>query len=122
MANPHPEIKFKVNLELNREEAFGPNTNQTDVAPLHPDTYQNSPDQGRTEKANRVNTRSALLYDKVCVDDACTQWALKMNLKHEDEFVLYGQEALDYRKKYVAGDWNDNTPTAGLGPILSIVT
>jgi hypothetical protein len=122
MANPHPAITFRVNLELNRTEDFGPNTNQRDVAPLHPDAHQNSPDRGRTEKSNRVNTRSALLHDQVWADDARTSWLSKMNLEHGDEFTLYGQEALDYRKKYVAGDWNDDTPTAGLGTILSIVT
>jgi hypothetical protein len=122
MANPSPEIKFLVNLELNREEAIGPLTNEKNVAVLSPEAYQNSPDQGREEKSNRVNTRSALLNNKKCSDSNCSVWLNEMNLKHGDTFVKYGMEALEYRKKYVAGDWNDNVPTAGLGPILTIVT
>jgi hypothetical protein len=122
MANPHPEIKFQVNLELNREEKVGPLTNEKEVAVLHPTAYQSDPDNGREEKSNFKNTRSALLNDKKCSDSACSVWLSEMNLKHGDTFIKYGVEALEYRKKYVAGDWNDNVPTAGLGPILTIVT
>jgi len=122
MANPHPEYKFQVNLELNRQEALGPLTNEVEVNPLHPTAYQTDQDLGREQKANFKYTRSTNLNDQKCSDSACSVWLNDMNLKHEDTFIKYGQEALDYRKKYVAGDWNNDVPTAGLGPILTIVT
>jgi len=110
MANPHPEITFRVNLELTRTEKFGPNTNIKDQFVLHPTTYQSSPDRGRTEKANFVNTRSGFAGAAEGVNGT--------------EFTLYGEQALYVRNTYVAGDWNDNNPPGafGLGAILSIVT
>ena len=95
MADPYPTITFRVNLELKNEEQIGPNTNEKGVSILHPDLHQTSADRGRTEKSNRVNTRSSwnpgLLAGK--------NWSLKDG----DEFTQHGQQALYTRDTYAIG-------------------
>jgi len=95
MADPHPTITFRVNLELTDSEQVGANTNARDVSILHPDLHQTSADQGRLDKSNRVNTRSTwnpgLLAGK------------NRALKDGEEFTVFGLQALYLRDTYAVG-------------------
>lgn len=113
----HPVFTFEVNLELNRTEKFGPLTNETDNTPHHPDYFTPDLDaQKDIMHPDRKNHRTGLLGV-----NGTTASINGMNFKHGDTFTLYGLEAIETRKKYVAGTWNNNVPTAGLGSILEIV-
>lgn len=94
MTNPSPAITFRADLSRLTSETIGPVTNAVEQGVLHPDAFQ-SPDQGRTENANRVNTISAYLPTfKVSPDKV---------LKHGDEFIEYGLKALYLRNMYGVG-------------------
>jgi ATPase subunit of ABC transporter with duplicated ATPase domains len=136
MANPSPEITFQVSLALNRTEVVGPNTNQKETGILHPDLHQTVDteagyDKMTAEFGNRPGTRSALIGQNqrntsTAVSGITGQiGSLEVEnvrgLGNGDQFTLYGQEALNFRKKYVAGTWNENVPTGGLGSICTIV-
>jgi hypothetical protein len=49
MANPVPEITFRVNLELLDTEQIGPNTNAVNPHMLHPTRHQDSQDNALVE-------------------------------------------------------------------------
>lgn len=122
----HPVITFKVTLELNRNESFGPKTNSSDVGVLHPDRHTSFDEQRSATQGARKDARSALLgYNKV--NSSLSYLSIPgnantMNLKHGDEFTVSGMQAMDIRKKYVSGSWNNYTPEAGLGAVLTIVS
>jgi hypothetical protein len=136
MSHPYPGITFIVDLPVApqiegnlsgnlgfKTEVIGPNTNSRAAGGLHPDAYQSSPDNGRFELANRPNTRSANIggTDKRVVGSIPgPQLAFSgiKGLKNGDVITLWGEEALEIRKKFAAGPWNDNQPTGGLGAIL----
>lgn len=132
MANLHPAITFRVNLGLNKTEAFGPKTNRQDVGILHPDRHTSNIDSTFTalHAAHEDNRGANLGVNKAEAQHSVPSSYVSleipgvvntMTLKHDDEFTLYGQQAIDCRKKYVAGSWNSNSPTGGLGSILEIV-
>ena len=122
MANPHPTITFQVNLELNLTETIGPKTNEKNPHILHPDYHKSlhtasGHELARTYYEDRVNHRSCNIG--MTVIDLTNGHNLRV--KDGDQFTLYGQQALDARKKYASGTWNDNLPTGGLGAILEVV-
>lgn len=90
----HPTYTFRVNLLLLSNEAVGPNTNSLSTGVLSPDQYQTSPDYGRIENSNRVNTLSSWFPD-----------LLRGNrqLKHGDTFEESGLKALYLRNMYTTG-------------------
>lgn len=125
----HPVITFQVNLELNRNEPIGPKTNSADVAMLHPDNHTSYvSEQQVPTKAARKDSRSALLGVNKQTSSAAPAYlaipgvANGMNLKDGDQFTVSGLKAMEIRKNYVAGDWNNNVPEAGLGSVLTIVS
>jgi hypothetical protein len=138
MANPHPEITFQVDLSLNRTEVIGPLTNEKTPRVLHPDYHQTLDteagyDKMLAELGNRSSTRSAnigvghrnSLSNAVSgIEGQIGDYLVKQarGLKNGYQFTLYGQKALDFRKKFVAGTWNNNEPTGGLGSICTIVS
>lgn len=89
-----PSITFRVNLALLSSEDLGANTNSSSPAMLHPDQHQSSPDNGRFENANRVNTRSTWFPNQLLGNRP---------LKHGDEFTVNGLKALYIRDNYAAG-------------------
>jgi hypothetical protein len=133
---PRPIIVFQVNLELNSTEQVGPNTNSHDTGLLHPDRCVGignicgpggtaaAPVQGSALSlmAQRKYTRSALVeqLDKYSFVEAL--FSPTSNFKHGDYIALFGQNALDAKNKFASGSWNNFNPTAGLGPILTIIT
>jgi hypothetical protein len=136
MSNPSPEITFQVSLALNRTEVVGPNTNQKETGILHPDRHQTVDttagyDKMIAELGNRPGTRSALIgknrvnttntVSGVTGQVGTVEVTPLRGLSNGDQLTLYGQEALAFRKKYVAGTWNEDVPTGGLGSICTIV-
>ena len=120
----YPTYTFQVDLAL-KDQEIGALTNVKTVSSLHPDRYQESADQGNTDESQRKNHNSALLGVSKGPSTTSLEPALNignfLNLKDGDQFTLYGQQALDTRMKFVAGTWNNNVPTGGLGSILTIV-
>lgn len=107
MSEPaHPSITFRVKLDLSDTEAIGPNTNLVNPHVLHPSAHQDSPDLGRSEKANFASTRSTWL-------ESSFAGGRLRQLKNGDEFTVNGLKAIYLRDHYVAGTWNDNTPPGG---------
>lgn len=92
MSNPLPAITFEVDLSLLLSEARGPLTNSTSDSILHPDQFQHSPDHGREETNNRSHTRSTWIPGAIVGSNRV--------LKHGDQFILYGQQAIYIRKMY----------------------
>lgn len=90
-----PAITFQVALTPFSTEAVGPKSNEYNPTILQPDQYQPSPDQGRTEFANRKNTRSTYLPSITGGDNYIK--------KDTNQFTLYGQEAIYMRKMYGIG-------------------
>jgi hypothetical protein len=132
MANPHPTITFRVNLALNKTEKFGPKTNNQDVGILHPDRHTSNIDSTFTalNNAHEDNRGANLGANKADASAIAPSGYVSlpvpgvintMTLKHDDEFTLYGQQAIECRKKFASGSWNSNSPTGGLGAILEIV-
>lgn len=57
--------RYSADLRLNTTEKIGPKTNSRDVAILHPDMHQDSPDRGREHMATRPAHRSTWLPGKL---------------------------------------------------------
>lgn len=116
----HPSITFQVNLELNRNESFGPKTNSSDVAPLHPDRHTTFiDDQQAVIQPDRKNHRVALVGANKSTATSRPLYFQNpaasngMMLRHGDTFTVTGSKAMELRKLYVAGSWNDNAPQGG---------
>ena len=130
MANPHPEITFRVNLELNKTEAIGPKTNEKNPGILSPDYHKSlqtatGHEMARTYYEDRVNHRSCNIGLAVLGSSQSPRphpGGNVLGMKDDEQLTLYGQQALEVRKKYTSGTWNDNTPTGGLGAILEVVS
>lgn len=95
MVNPHPAITFRVNLNLTKTETIGSATNQIEVVPLNPMRYQESQDQAVADEAQLKNLRVTWLPQ--------INAASNIELKHGDEFTLYGHKALYVRDNYAIG-------------------
>lgn len=104
MSNPtHPVITFSVNLDLNQSEPFGPKTNLSTVAILHPDMHDTSADRGRTNKGYHKDQITTFIPGILCGENV---------VKNDDgTFTAYGQKAT-----YIK-----NTYTTGTNPLLSVV-
>lgn len=92
MANLSPAITFTADLTPASTIPFGPLTNSSTVGVLHPDQYQESPDQGRTEFSNRAATRSTFIPGLSAAEN--------MVLQHEGTVTLYGLKAIYVRNNY----------------------
>ena len=95
MANPSPEITFRVNLELLSTEAIGPLTNERNPSILHPTQHVESPDRGRTDKAYLKNTRVAYIPGLTA--------AVNRELRQGETFTAYGQQAIYIRDQFAVG-------------------
>ena len=93
------QITFRVNLQLNLTEEFGPKTNLVNPHMLSPDRFQSSQDNAILENANRKNTRSWL--------PEITGLAMVLGgspeLHDGDEFTLTGKLAYDVKKRFATG-------------------
>jgi hypothetical protein len=94
MSNPYPEITFEVDLTLLKSEDFGPATNESSVGVHHPDFFQNDANNGHVERNRRTATRSTWNPGLAGVNQ---------NLKHGDQFTLYGLNAIYVRDMYAVG-------------------
>lgn len=88
----HPIYTFTVNLDRLKQETFGPNTNQSNVAVLHPDRYDSSADRGaaNTEYHQRGNISfipGFLRGENIVVHDNGT-------------ITAYGQKAIYLKQNY----------------------
>lgn len=100
----HPVIVFRANLTAPATEQIGPNTNARTTGVFSPDTFQTSPDQGRTENSNRASLKSSWIPGLLDGENRV--------LKNGDTFTLSGEKAV-----YVK-----NTYTTGTNPLLTIVS
>ena len=94
MANPTPDITFRVNLTPNYLDYTGPSNNRTQLN-VSVDNYQSDQDTAASEYAARTSNRSAYL--------ASLQVRPNVKLKHGDEFTEYGQKAVYLRNLYGIG-------------------
>ena len=96
MSDPvHPSITFTVDLSLKGAELIGPNTNSVSTSILHPDQYQLSSDNGRTEAGNRATSRSSWLPGQLVGENR--------KLKDGDTFTKTGLKAIYIRDLYAVG-------------------
>lgn len=93
MANPDPEITFEVDLTLRKTEQIGPNTNARDVRVLHPDRHTSYQDMAITSIDQRQDHLSAAL-------SGLNIRGLGHQVKHGDQFTLYGMDAIYVRDMY----------------------
>jgi hypothetical protein len=100
----HPIITFRVNLERNREESVGPNTNSRNVHILHPDMHDNSADRGTINATQHDENKSTYLPGFLAGDNI-----VQIN---NNTIVAYGQRAMYLR----------NTYTTGSNPILEVLS
>ena len=103
MANPSPEITFRVNLELNSTELMGPKTNSRSPGILHPDRHDNDQDRAVSNIANHVELRSTWIPGLSAANNR--------EMKDGETFTEYGQNAIYLKDRYTTGD----------NPILEIV-
>jgi hypothetical protein len=111
MANAHPAIIFRVDLNLLRNEGFGPNTNSSSQGTLHPDMFQSNPDQGVTDSANHSASLSTFIPG--------VKIGPNFSLKHGAQFTLYGMEAVYAKKMYCPA--SDGGEAASDRAVLRIV-
>jgi len=106
MANPVPEITFRVNLELNSTELIGPKTNTSieSTGILHPDRHVNDQDEAVESIATRKDLRSTWIPGLSAANNR--------EMKDGDTFTEYGQSAIYLKNRYTTGD----------NPLLEIVT
>lgn len=96
MANPSPEITFRVNLELNSTELLGPKTNSRSPSILHPDRHDNDQDRAVSNMANHKDLRSTWIPGLSAANNRA--------LKDGDTFTEYGLTALYIKNRYTTGD------------------
>jgi len=99
----HPVLTFQVNLELNGNEAIGPNTNLVNPHILHPMRHQDDQDNAIAEISNVKNTRSLWLPGLL---DAENRGA---GLSHGDQFTVRGLKAIYIKDTYTNGVVGDGT-------------
>lgn len=89
----HPVVVFRVDLSTIDQ-----------YSNLVPDQYQSSPDRGRTETAAQANTRVTYIPGLLAAENR--------ELRHGDQFTLYGAKAHYYRVEVRKGNF----------PMLKIVS
>lgn len=98
----HPIYTFRVNLDLYKTESIGPNTNQREVTVLHPDSYVQSPDYGRTLKDPRNLHRISWIPGMLAAGN--------LDINDDGTITAYGQQG-----KYLL-----DTYTTGTNPLLTL--
>lgn len=98
----YPTITFQVNLGINRTEAIGANTNQSEDTMLHPDRHDNDQDRAVANIANHSSEKITWLSGLLAGSN--------VNLRHGDQFTLSGAKAEYVRKMFVAAP-GDGIPT-----------
>lgn len=99
-------VTFQVDLSLPTSEAMGPKTNQTMQGTLSPDRYVSgqNPITEYLLEANRPNTRSTWLPTGIGMPAKVGGGNIgARGLKHGDQFVLTGNQAIYAMKSYVKG-------------------
>jgi len=105
MSNPkNPIINFRVNLSLNKQETFGPVTNQTNVAMLHPDMHNSNADTGRAASEQHENQKITWLPGFLSGEN--------IEKNNDGTITAYGLKA-----KYLK-----DTYSVGANPILTVVS
>lgn len=99
----HPIYTFSVNLDRFKNEAFGPNTNQTNVHVLPADQYQSSPNLGNSQNAVRDLQNVSWLPGFLGAEN--------IDINDDGTITAYGAK----------GTYLKNTYTVGLNPLLTLV-
>jgi hypothetical protein len=93
----HPIYTFKVNLDLQRSESIGPNTNQRDVNLLHPDQHQTSPDLGRSQNTVRRLQNISWLPGMLAAGN--------VYINDDGTITAYGQAGQYLRENFTTGTY-----------------
>jgi hypothetical protein len=93
----HPIYTFRVNLGRQATERIGPNTNQSTAHVLHPDSYNQSPDYGRTlvdaHFTGNVSWLPGFLQGE------------NIDINNNGTITAYGQKAVYLNQNYTSGDF-----------------
>lgn len=112
MSDPaHPVITFQVNLDIQSDEDFGPNTNLVNPHILNPFRYQNDQDNAVTEQSNLKNTRGIWLPGLLGAENLAGSMGPNGGnlLGHGDQFTLSGKKAMYIKDTYTNGITGDAT-------------
>lgn len=91
----HPIYTFRVNLDWQKSELIGPNTNQRDVTVLHPDRYTQSPDYGRGLINDHFTGRVTWLPGFLQGEN--------IDINDDGTITAYGQKAVYLYQNYTTG-------------------